>query len=113
MAEILEDKQNNSGDPEFITTALLEIIQKWQPEAIAEINIDKSLEKRLKDEIGKVIPEYFTKVKISTPGSFNEALTIIKTTEGYEFQFGKDSFNQFLQPYFSTYVKEIIFNEDD
>lgn len=99
------------GKP-LLSTLLKEIILKWTPDKIDEIQLSGDIYKQLNKNAREFLQTYNDKLVIGSVES-GEELLVVKAKSGYELRFSDHSLKEYLKPYFSESLKALLFATDE
>lgn len=99
-------------DEDFIKELLLATTRNWSESDEMEIVLPEDLKKKIDSFLHKEINKKLSGTSIKTNNKMNNGFIIENTKEGYFISFKEEDFQEFLRPYFSERIRDILFQSN-
>jgi len=94
---------------QFIETLLITISKKWSKADEIEIELSKELNDEVSNHIKSDLKANLAKLKFKPVESMSAGFVVNVKDKGYFLSFTDEDFIEFLKPYYSSKVQEILF----
>jgi len=94
---------------DFTVELILNIAKKWSKTDEVEIEISEDQAKLIEQHIQNELNNNLPKLKIKTHASVSAGFLVNVKDKGYLLSFTDDDFIEFLKPYYSEKIKELLF----
>lgn len=93
----------------FVEKLVLEILEKWSPEASLQMELSDKLSRDIQDLLQKELPVRMKNLKIKTTGSIGKGFVIESGDDGYFISFTEEDLRAFLKDYLSVELQKLLF----